>query len=483
MSFGDTARGTILVMKNTLPPSTGSALPDPACTTDGVLPPDDVLRMTLHSEVHARPAARVRLPALMTYVAVLNEGVTLENEFHHLSTLPIQSTLDISDMSSNFLNLRLNGYALKWERHSEFTRYTIVQALPETAGLDAVDPDLLSALPVPGDWLKSIPGRTVGAIQLVMVPADLHDVQDLLSKGQKWFGGFSIVASVMGNPSHDASDHAKSAGHSLALTRFHVEDNGFERMMVIAAPNTSLTRAGRIAQRLLELETYRLMALRGLPVTKLLSPMLSQAEAKLADITEQLENKSTSDQALLDVLVALAASVERAIAQHIYRFSATTAYQALVNQRIVELREKPISGTQTIGEFMQRRLSPAMSTVNATRQRLSSLSERIARASDLLRTRVNIVTEDQNRQLLEKLTNGQAMQLRMQTTVEGLSLAAISYYVISLLLYVGKALAAAGLPVIPELLAGGAVPLVLLLVWKMISRIHAKLRKTDQHGN
>lgn len=482
MSFGDTARRTIRVMKNTLPPSTSSALPDPVCTTDGVLPPDDVLRMTLHSEVHARPAARVRLPALMTYVAVLNEGVTLENEFHHLSTLPLQSALDISDMSSNFLNLRLNGYALKWERHSEFTRYTIVQALPPTAGLDAIDPDLLSALPVPGGWLKNIPGRTVGAIQLVMVPADLHDVQAVLLQGQKWFGGLSIVASVMGNPSTDASAQTMSAGHSLALTRFHVEADGFERMMVIAAPNTSLTRAGRIAQRLLELETYRLMALRGLPVTKLLSPMLTRAEAKLADITEQLENKSTSDQALLDVLVALAASVERAIAQHIYRFSATSAYQALVNQRIVELREKPISGTQTIGEFMQRRLSPAMSTVNATRQRLSSLSERIARASDLLRTRVNIVTEDQNRQLLEKLTNGQAMQLRMQTTVEGLSLAAISYYVISLLLYVGKALAAAGLPVIPELLAGGAVPLVLLLVWKMISRIHAKLLKTD-HEN
>ena len=246
-------------------------------------------------------------------------------------------------------------------------------------------------------------------------------------------------------------------------------------MLVLTPPGTTDTRAGRISQRLLEIETYRLMALRGLPVAKTLGPTLSAAEAQLASITAQLENKSTSEQELLDQLVSLAARVERATAENTYRFAATRAYDAVVTQRIAELREKPIPGTQTIGEFMQRRLSPAMATVAASAQRLTSLSERVSRTSALLRTRVDIVTEAQNQQLLAKLTRGQELQLQLQATVEGLSIAAISYYVISLLLYIAKGAKAAGLPIQPEMAAGAMVPLVLWVVWRTTRRIHARL--------
>ncbi|MFZ2295134.1 MAG: DUF3422 family protein, partial [Polaromonas sp.] len=142
----------------------------------------------------------------------------------------------------------------------------------------------------------------------------------------------------------------------------------------------------------------------------------------------------------------------------------------------IELREKPIPGTQTLGEFMQRRLSPAIATVAATAQRLSSLSERVARTSALLRTRVDIATEIQNQLLLEKLTRGQELQLRLQSTVEGLSIAAISYYVVSLLLYGGKAIKAAGAPINPEIAAGALIPLVLWVVWRTTRRIHEKLK-------
>jgi uncharacterized membrane-anchored protein len=248
-------------------------------------------------------------------------------------------------------------------------------------------------------------------------------------------------------------------------------------MLVVAPPGTPDTRGGRISQRLLELETYRLMALRGLPVAKALAPVLSEAEAQLADITAGMERKGDSDQDLLDVLVSLAARIERATAEHGYRFSATRAYDTLVGQRISERRERPVPGIQTVGEFMQRRLSPAMATVAATAQRLASFSERISRTSALLRTRVDIATESQNQILLEKLTKGQALQLRLQSTVEGLSIAAISYYVISLLLYGVKALQGAGVPINPEIAVGAAVPLVLGGVWRMTRRIHRALNK------
>lgn len=451
----------------------------------GFLPADDSLRAALHNEVHARPTARIRLPALITYVAVLNDGITRDAEWAHLCQLPGQSDLVSNALKDNFLRLRLPGLTVKWERHTEFTRYSIIQPLSEHALLGAAEPDLLAHLAVSADWLRRIPGSTVAAVQLAMVNAPLDDAPALMAQAMTWLGGRTVLASLMGcnlqsTPGQGADPpnrhgYGHPVGHSWALTQFRLQTDGFERMLVIAPEGTSQARAGRIAGRLLELETYRLMALRGLPVAKALGPMLLRSEGALACITARLENISASDQELLDTLVSLAAGVERAIAENSYRFSATQAYYALVGQRIAELREKAIPGTQTIGEFMQRRLSPAMATVAAADQRLSSLSERVARASDLLRTRVDIATEVQNQQLLEKLTRGQETQLRLQSTVEGLSIAAISYYVISLLLYAGKALKAVGLPINPEMAAGALVPVVLWAVWRATRKIHARL--------
>ncbi len=456
-----------------------------ANTFSSFLPPDDAQRIKLHNEVHARPSARVRLPALLIDVAVLHLGVTSELVCDHLSQLPGYADLSPGCLQDNFLRLRCGGYTVKWERHSEFSRYTVVQPLPEQAYLGASEPDLMLHVATPPGWLRQIPGSTVSAVQLVMLHAPLDDAKALMAQATQWLGGKNVVASLMGSNAFNVSEelgkvpgeggYQHPLGHSWALTQFRLQPDGFERFLVIAPEGTSQTRAGRISRRLLELEIYRLMALRGFPVAKALGSLLSESEQSLAKITALLEGKNASDQELLDTLVSLAARIERATAEHIYRFSASQAYYSLVNQRLGELREKAIPGTQTLGEFLQYRLAPAMATVVATSARLASLSERVARASDLLRTRVDIATETQNQELLAKLTRGQAAQLQLQSTVEGLSIAAISYYVISLLLYAGKAMKAGGLPINPEMFAGAMVPLVLWVVWRTTRKIHGKL--------
>lgn len=427
------------------------------------LPPDDPLRESLHNEVHARPPARIRLPAIVTSVAVLNEGIGRAEEWAHLRQLPGLEALQAEELAGNFLRRKLGGadsavppFTLKWERHTEFTSYSLVQA----QGADD------EALAVPAAWLAGVPGRTVAAIRLHMQAGPLDDPHAALAQARTRFGEGSVVASLLGH------------GHSCAVTDMRLQPDGFERIVVQAPPDTSPTRAGRISQRLLELETYRLMALRGLPAAKALGPMLAQAEGELAGITAELEARSqagASDDALLGQLSALAARVERATAEHGYRFAATRAYDAIVQQRLHELRERPIPGTQTLGEFLQRRLAPAMATVDSTAQRLGSLSQRIERALALLRTRVDIATEAQNQQLLEKLTRGQELQLKLQSTVEGLSIAAISYYVVSLVLYGAKAAKAAGLGLNPEVVAGASIPVVLWAVWRTVRHIHQRL--------
>lgn len=419
------------------------------------LPPDAPSRAELHAEVHARPPARIRLPARVTLLAVLNDGVPREAEAAHLRALPGAPAIADDAIAAGFVRLKLPWGSLRWERHGEFSRYTAVHA-----------PD---ANPLPPAWLATTPGTTLAAVRLTLLPHTLADPAAALTYARTQFAPAApLVASLLGR------------GHSLAVTAFDLDDHGFEAMLVLAPEDTSATRAGRVVQRLLELEVYRLMALRGLPVAKALLPELAANEAALADVTAQLEARAASEAALLDELIHVAASVERATAAHQYRFGATAAYHGIVQQRVAELREVAIAGTQTLGEFMQRRLAPAMATVAATERRLAALATRIERVSALLRTRVDIATEAQSQQLLAKLQRGQALQLKLQTTVEGLSIAAISYYVVSLLLYVAKAAKNAGLPINPELAAGLAIPVVIAAVWWGTRRIHAGLHQAGE---
>ena len=197
-----------------------------------LLPPDDDLRVTLHDEVHARPSALVTLPALIIYVAVLNEGVSREQELEHLRQLPGQQALGADQLNGNFLRLSLPGHTVKWERHTEFTRYSIAQPMPAGATLGALKPALLGAPAVDADWLRGIPGSTVVAIALAMVHGELDDSAELLRQAQTWFGERTVLASQLGN------------GHSWALTDFRLAADGFEKMLVIAPSGTTATRAG-----------------------------------------------------------------------------------------------------------------------------------------------------------------------------------------------------------------------------------------------
>jgi len=427
-------------------------------------------RLSLHNEVHTRPASSINLPALIIYVAVINEGVTCEQELDHLRKLPGQDALSAESIRGNFLRIGGDKFSVTWERHSEFSRYSIVHPLP--IGLAESDltatVDLCEGLQVTPRWIEQIPGQTLMAMLLVMIGGDIDDTSSCVTSAQEWLGSGPAVVSVIG-----------ASAHSLVASNLKVSEDGFERMLVISKRDTPNDRPGRIAQRLLDIETYRLMALRGLAVAKEIAMPLTLLEQELATTTSKLVHNSDSDQVLLDSLVSQASSVERFIATHSYRFSASRAYDALVRQRIAELKERNVPGYQLLGEFLQRRVAPAMATVASTSTRLNALSERVSRTSALLRTRVDIAAEMQNQLLLEKLSKGQSLQLHLQATVEGLSVAAISYYIVSLILHLSHALHSVGLLADPELVAGISIPIVVVSVWRISKRVHNKF--FDEH--
>jgi len=224
------------------------------------LPSDDDQRLVLHNEIHTRPSATFKLPALIVYVAVLNAGVRIADELTHLQNLSGHENLTLDQLKGNFLQLQCNNYKLIWERHTEFTRYTIVQALPAHAKWGSKLPELAAHAATGIDWLRNIPGKTIAAIQLAMLNEGMDD-PDAIYKSKQWLGEGTVIGSKMGRTSDDQS-------HSHLITNLRIGEDGFIRMLILASPETSENRAGRIAQRLLELETYRIMSLLSLPVAK-----------------------------------------------------------------------------------------------------------------------------------------------------------------------------------------------------------------------
>jgi uncharacterized membrane-anchored protein len=235
---------------------------------------------------------------------------------------------------------------------------------------------------------------------------------------------------------------------------------------------------------LLEIETYRMMALLGLPQAQAALPVLSVIEGELVSLmngmtlssdVQQLGADTDAEQQMLTQIIDLAARVEKLSLQNSYRFSASKAYFQLVNARIDELREQRIEGLPTIAEFMERRLVPAMQTCESVVRRQQALAARIAHTNDLLRTRVGILQEQQNRKILQSMNARAAQQLRLQQAVEGLSVAAISYYLVGLFSYVGKGLKAYGWALNPDLLSALLVPVIAVAVWLGLRRMHRQL--------
>jgi uncharacterized membrane-anchored protein len=270
-----------------------------------------------------------------------------------------------------------------------------------------------------------------------------------------------------------------SAGRAVAITDFRIREDGFSRMLVLDR-GTGERQAGRIVQRLLEIDTYRVTALLAFPLARELAPVLGAQERELAAITDALVDCGENDEpVLLDRLTRLAAQIESGEARSRYRFSAASAYYEIVRQRIEDLREERIEGLQTFHEFIERRMAPAMNTCIAMGQRQVMLSQRVARATQLLSTRVGVTRERQNQSLLASMDRRAKLQLRLQQTVEGLSVAAITYYLVGLIAYAAKSAAEGGLPLRAEIATGLAVPLVAAAVWFGTRRVRRRMERED----
>ncbi len=350
-------------------------------TTLFPLPDNHPQRFQLHNEVHARSSVVFDLPVSASHLAIMLSRQEKDQDRQHLALLCERFGVTPPKQDANHFTSRFDSFQLRWEQHGEFTSYTFyvntVQADP------FAEPALKS---VPVDWMSQLPGKMIVAAHAVIIPA--NTASDNIETLSHFFAGNPLIGAEV------------SGGGAKAYTDFRIHVDGFSRFLVLDK-HLKTAQAGRLLQRLFEIEVYRVMALLAFPIARDLAPELIKADQQLVTITDAMAKGDQNDSGLLDELTHLASAVENHISTHHYRFGAANAYYKLVEQRITDLREVRIQGLQTFSEFMTRRLEPAIGTCKSTAKRFTLLSERISNAGELLRTRVDISIERQNQALLK----------------------------------------------------------------------------------
>lgn len=408
-------------------------------------------RAEILGELHARPFELIATPQRIYHFGFLTNEQEAASARKDLQELCISRALPPPAPGAKYHRINLSQWTLRWEQHSEFTTYTWMT--DRNAEKVFYKDDLTDII---DNALLKQPGPLIVATHIALTAQKISDelIADMfVPTSLCMFETSDKDALVIGDFYPDAQN----------LTKFIIEDI-----------NLDGTRAGALIQRLLEVETYRTLALIGLNAVKQAAPIISHAEQELVDLTQSIseENNIDTERALLKKMTLLAAKLEATSAQTSWRFSASDAYYSIVQARLSVIREVEVPGKgRTFSAFFARRLDPAMRTCRSMNERQQQLSNKLARTAELLRTRIQFELEEQNRNLLASMNRRARQQLRLQQTVEGLSVAAISYYVVGLISYVAKGFKVSGLEIAETLITAISVPVVILGVWYVVRKI------------
>ncbi len=368
---------------------------------------DHSLRDQIVAEVHARPFQKLSGPLTLSHKAILYEGVSAAEVNRAVRQQLTGWGLPLPENAEGFFFSRNSGLALRFEPHSEFYSLTLYA---------------LDTLSVPcwrSEDNEALPGAYLCGVEVICQPSPERDLETLL---EQHFGDHQVSgASIMGAAGRVYTDFRERP------------DSRMSRVLVLQQPKMIEYRCGRLLQRICEIETYRHMALLGLPLSNEVMPEVTRLDQSLAETVAAIAEARREPAELVHELMQQAARVEDLSARSANRLAASEAYFALLYSRIEELREERLEGIQTIEQFMDRRLDPARRTCRATGERVERLSKRIARSTDLIRSQVDLSIEGQNKDLLEGLNRRARRQIRMQAKLESFTVIVVTYYAFDLI--------------------------------------------------
>ena len=402
----------------------------------------DDLREALH-EAHARPPMPIAAPCRILQMCFRGSDEKIDALFATATGVAIQS-------GPRHIIAKFGNKKIKLERHTEFTSMMIVE--------DNIEPDANAHFGPPDSFLFA------GLEMLVQT--------DIII--------FSTPKALVKNLPQQARVYGGTLAGGLEIRTTLVPNNDGRISFYGHSPKTGPDETGRRLQRLIELETYRIFSLIGLPVARRASVEVKAIEDKLTDLTTRLKEDraqtAEASEAMFDELSALSADASAVVAQTRFRFAASRAYFDLVNQRMTSLSEQKAGDVGTLSGFIAARLEPAIATIESTGRRQVVLSEDISRALTMLRTKVELNLNRANQKLLQSMDQRHQQHVKIAQAVESLSVVAITYYSVGLLAYVFKGLdKITGIEGFSIIATAVTAPLVFLFVWVSLRKVRQKL--------
>ena len=418
---------------------------------------DHSLRAFVLDEIHARPLVPMITPRRVLHIACSTEETAADAGRAAFAEFAEERGGLPPAKAARHHAIALAEGRLRWERHTEFTTYSWDMACQGKPAWSTAPVMLPQGAP-------RLPGPRLVAAELLLVPGSGEIWKD--SDTVAW--GFDATSLCVADAEHGAATIA---------TDFRAWPDGLTRILIVDH-SLNPQNAGALVQRLIEIETYRVFALIALPTVREAGPQLAKMEEGLVDLLAASAASTGDDhRALLDRLNDLATGLERQLAATSYRISASRAYEEILGDRLAAIGEAPHEGQRPWSTFLHRRVGPALRTCASLGDRQEKLSQRLVRAAALLRTRVDIALEDQNNAVLRAMNRRSELQLRLQHTVEGLSIAAVSYYIVGLVSYLAKGGEALGLAIPPALIVAVSVPVVIAWVAWLVRRIRQRSLK------
>lgn len=419
------------------------------------------LRVSLSNEWHARPLLGLPSPLRCSHLVCLRGEATLDERRAAFGAFCHSQGQAEPGVHSRHHSVHVGNCLMKWEGHTEADSYTLLVSGNGEPPFSVPALDFLDQ-----GMQEQLTGELFLGVHLEVLPQDDGTIDERLHRAR----------SVLGNKEIYGGAFADGLGE--LWSSFRLDAQGFLRLIIIDQ-GLGEARLARYLQRVIEIETYRMLAMLALQKARDVMATLGELEPELDEVMAQLAHRDAdpAQELLLERITRVAAQVEHVAAVHAYRFAAARAYNGIVERRLSELGETSRSSAPRYTTFLLKTLQPAMRTCDAAERRTQELAQRITRATQLLDSMVDMDQKKQNQAILESMAERANLQLRLQQSVEGFSIFAITYYAVGLVAYLLKSGKVLGLHVDPDLLTGLSAPLILAVVWLSVRLVKRRLKR------
>ena len=236
--------------------------------------PEHELRQTITNELHARPY-RSLAPSCSIFFFAKYTGAGKKQDklaFTALQKFCIAYEIPCPSSHCKHFVADLADFQFKWERHSEFTTYSAIKHNINHILFSATPPSEII------DFLSESEGKLLCATHLCIHNAsDKYTQQDILSCFKK---SSTVTAKIASN-------------EAQVWTDLRLQPDGFNHILLL---NQALKpmKMGRVAQRLLDVNVYRHLALLTFPIAQAFAPQLADIDKKLTQLLNQMNNEQES---------------------------------------------------------------------------------------------------------------------------------------------------------------------------------------------